>query len=137
MQRKKLLTSQFTLEHAHISWPLPRSLLDSCPVDSPIHHRCNHYSLSHKPTVHPAGSFTAHTHTQPARVVFSFFFLGERTNQFHAWETETLVIFVKKRAPKCTHGKSVYILLYVNGTSQHICHSIRLAPLFNYRKSLS
>lgn len=55
LQRKRPLTSPFALERAHISCPLPRALLDSCPVDSPIHHRCNHYSLSHKPTVHPAG----------------------------------------------------------------------------------
>lgn len=29
------------------------------------------------------------------------------------------------------------MLLYINGTSQHICHHIRLVPLLNYRKSLS
>lgn len=64
LQRMRPLTSQFAPEHAHISCPPPRSLLDSCPVDSPIHHRCNHYSLSHKPTVNPAGVFIAHTGCQ-------------------------------------------------------------------------
>lgn len=59
LQRERPLTSPFALEPAHISCPLPRALLDSCPVDSPIHHRCNHYSLSHKPTVHPAGGVIA------------------------------------------------------------------------------
>lgn len=46
---------------AHIYRPLPCTLLDSCSVDSPIHHRCNHYSLSHKPTAHPAkGVYCTH-----------------------------------------------------------------------------
>lgn len=55
---------------------------------------------------------------------------------FGKYGLKKIVIYVK-RIPKCTFGKSVYMLLSSNDASQHICHNIRLGLLLNCRKSLS